>query len=136
VDLARGAPWEAGTWAVSVTAEGLALECTVTIPEDGWSPTLLDLACNDRVDRTAFVVDTGLWDGARRLRRRVPLVDEVDQEPPVAWVSVRFTPPGGEATPVGQGDMALPWRLARPQAGVCAEDCMVAEIEVVVPPST
>ncbi len=135
VDLDRPTPWQAGTWSVVLTAEGLALDCTLTIPEDGWAPTLLDLACNDRVDRTAFVVDTGLWDGAERLRLRVPLEAEVDEEPTVARVVVQHTPvgDGAEAQVVGDGEIALPWRASRPQAGVCAEGCRVAEVVVRVP---
>lgn len=136
VDLVRDGDWQAGTWLLEMSASRLSLRCTVTIPVDGWAPTVLDVDCNDRVDRAAFLVDTGLWDGASPLRLQVPLTEDTADEPPSARVVLRHTPPGGAAADVSDETIALPWRPGRPQAGACAADCLAAEVQVVVPDLT
>lgn len=126
--------WRAGTYDLSVQGDGLSLACTLDVLADGAPPTDFDVACNDRVDRMAYLQDTGLIGVAEAVLLKVPV--PLEGPPDTVAVQVRHTAPQAGAEPtvlIEEAARPLSWVPRRPLAGSCAEDCVLAEIDLVVP---
>lgn len=126
VDL-RAGTWASGTWTVRVQAEGLDLDCRITVPPSVGAPTLRDVDCNGRIQVDQVVLDTaGPWE-TDHLELRAPITDGTRP----AEVQVTVTLDAGEGpVPYVEGSRALTWRPIAPTRGTCSADCAAGDLEL------
>lgn len=128
----RPEAWDAGTWRVVATGEGVSLDCTVRVDADVGVPTLADVACAGGGLVAASVLDTaGLWadDG---LVLRAPVTPGL--RPESVDVAVTWTPEaGGEAVTRLAGPVSVTWRAIPKPRDFCVVACEAADVSLAVP---
>jgi hypothetical protein len=130
----RPGTWDAGTWRVVATAEGVTLDCTVGVDGDVGVPTLADVRCVGAGTVDAAVLDTaGLW-AADGLVLRAPVTPGL--RPEAVVVSVTWTPEGGGAVQTRlSGTAPVRWRSIPKPRDLCVVACEAADVSLDVAPA-
>ncbi len=130
VIVVQADPWPAGTWDLALEAEGLSVRCTVDVPAAVGAPTLADVVCNDRVERSASVLDTASFFTLDAIELRAPVAPGV--RPAEAQLVVGHTVDGVRTVTLDEA-RALAWRPTLPRPGTCSTDCAAVSLDVVLP---
>lgn len=130
VDL-RVRAWVAGTYGLEVTADGLALSCTLAVHTDGAPPSYRDVLCDQRVERASYVLDTYGTADPLTVGLRAPL--SAPTRPETATVVLTHRRPGAPAAALLSTTTPVDWQAPRYRAGRCDQGCGAGAVTVDVP---
>ncbi len=125
----RAPTWTPGDWTLRVSGEGTSLNCAWTVPASGAPPRLGDVGCDDRSDRTAYVLDTGGAVDPALIELKTQVAADV--RPDAVTVSLAWTAPGGSWA--RSEPATVSWTAIPTPGGTCWVDCETAHLDVAVP---